>query len=176
MIPRLRTITLIALPLLLSACESTTVTERGDITQSPDTIDRSDPGAVLDAWHHAASVGDIESYFGSTTEGFVFLGTDAAERWTRNEFRAFAEPHFADGHGWTYRPIKRFISTNSYGDVAWVDEVLEHDTYGTMRGTAVLRSLGYDDDWRIAHYSLSFLVPNDAVDQVVKINKQFDTD
>ncbi len=174
--PAIATPALLTAALLLGACESAQQVEDTTITSGARNIDSSNIGDVLDAWHHAASVGDIESYFNATTEGFVFLGTDASERWNRNEFRAFAEPHFADGHGWTYRPVKRYVSTNAYGDVAWVDEVLEHDTFGAMRGTAVLRSLGFSDDWRVAHYSLSFLVPNGAVDQVVKINAQYDKD
>lgn len=130
--------------------------------------DISDVGEVLDAWHDAAHRGDIDSYFNATTEGFVFLGTDPTERWTRKEFRAFAAPHFADGHGWTYTAVERYVHKNAYGDVAWVDETLHHDTYGTLRGTAVLRSLGYSDDWRIAHYSLSFLIPNNKTEAMLE--------
>ena len=33
----------------------------------------------------------------------VFIGTDAGERWTIDEFEAYAEPHFSAGRGWTYR-------------------------------------------------------------------------
>ena len=61
----------------------------------------------------------------------------------------------------------RHIQTNAYGDVAWVDEILDHDSYGQLRGTAVLRRNG--DEWRIAHYSLSFLVPNAVVSEVVEV-------
>jgi len=130
-------------------------------------IDQSDVDAVLDDWHLAASEGNMDRYFGAMTEGAVFLGTDATERWTREEFRAFAEPHFADGHGWTYKAKDRFVRTNAYGDVAWADETLEHDSYGILRGTAVLRRNG--EEWRIAHYSLTFLVPNDIAASVVEL-------
>jgi ketosteroid isomerase-like protein len=127
----------------------------------------SDVGVVLDEWHHAASVGDIERYIGLMTEGAVFMGTDAHERWTRKEFRAYAEPHFADGHGWTYVARDRYVQTNAFGDVAWVDEILDHATYGRLRGTAVLRQNG--DIWRIGFYSLTFLVPNEAVGDVLEV-------
>tara|TARA_R110002096_G_scaffold173781_5_gene348579 strand:+ start:231945 stop:232499 length:555 start_codon:yes stop_codon:yes gene_type:complete len=127
----------------------------------------SDVGVVLDEWHHAASVGDLERYIGLMTEGAVFMGTDAHERWTRKEFRAYAEPHFADGHGWTYVARDRNVQMNAYGDVAWVDEILDHETYGQLRGTAVLRQNG--DIWRIGFYSLTFIVPNDAVADVLEV-------
>jgi len=161
-------ITLIALAapaLTLGACSTST-----EIHDSIDGgIDPTEIGRTLDAWHEAASRGDLEAYFGVTTEGFVFMGTDPGERWTRDEFRAYATPRFADGHGWTYRPVERYASTNSYGDVAWVDEILRHETYGTMRGTAVLRSPGYGDQWYIAHYTLSFVIPNEKTGAVLEV-------
>lgn len=163
------TATTLAAAALLAALPLTACAPRNSKTLNRATgVDHSEVGQTLDAWHDAAAQGDIKTYFNLTTEGFVFLGTDAKERWTREEFRAFAEPHFADGHGWTYTPVKRFVHTNSYGDVAWVDEVLRHDTYGSVRGTAVLRSAGYGDDWRVAHYTLSFLVPNEKVEAMLK--------
>ncbi|MBL4809014.1 MAG: nuclear transport factor 2 family protein [Phycisphaerales bacterium] len=150
----------------IGGCE--VIQETGEATGlAGGEIDHSDIGAVLDYWHLAASEGDMDRYFGSMTQGAVFLGTDAAERWTRQEFRAFAEPYFADGHGWTYVARERFVRTNAYGDVAWVDEILDHDSYGILRGTAVLRKNG--EEWRIAHYSLSFLVPNDVAGEVVEV-------
>lgn len=132
-------------------------------------VDTSQIGQRLDQWHAAAAEGDFESYFDMTTQGFVFMGTDPGERWTRDEFMAYAKPRFADGHGWTYTAIERHAHSNAYGDVAWVDELLEHETFGAMRGTAVLRSPGYGDDWFIAHYSLSFLIPNERVGDVLEM-------
>ncbi len=154
---------------MLPACE--TSPDRGEPTHvkkvMDNGIDKSDVGEVLDWWHHAASVGDIDSYIGMMTDGAVFMGTDAKERWTRDEFEAFARPHFADGHGWTYKPRNRYMRTNAYGDVAWVDEILDHETYGQLRGTAVLRQNG--EVWKISHYSMTFLIPNDKVGEVLKV-------
>ena len=39
----------------------------------------------------------------------VFIGTDASERWSVDQFRAFAEPYFSKGTGWTYVPRDRHI-------------------------------------------------------------------
>ncbi len=56
---------------------------------------------VLDDFHRAASEADGEAYFGLFAAEGVFLGTDATERWTVDEFRAYAKPHFDRGRGWT---------------------------------------------------------------------------
>ena len=37
----------------------------------------------------------------------IFLGTDKTERWTVEEFKAYAEPAFSDGNGWTYEVVER---------------------------------------------------------------------
>ena len=50
--------------------------------------------AVLDDFHAAASDADEERYFSHLAESGVFLGTDATERWSVPEFRAYAESFF----------------------------------------------------------------------------------
>src|SRR5262245_16848788 len=57
--------------------------------------------ALLDDWHNAAAQADEERYFAHLAEDAIFLGTDASEGWTKEEFRAYAHPHFASGKGWT---------------------------------------------------------------------------
>lgn len=121
--------------------------------------------AVLDDWHQAASVADAARYFGHMAEDAVFLGTDASERWPLADFRAFCEPYFARGIGWTYEPRERYVSAR--GELAWFDEQLWNDKYGLCRGTGVLRREG--GTWRIVHYSLSLLVPNELAPDVVKL-------
>lgn len=121
--------------------------------------------AVLDDWHRAASAADGPRYFGHMAEECVYLGTDASERWSLPAFRAFCEPYFARGVGWTYTPRERHVSLA--GDVAWFDERLWNETYGECRGTGVLRKrLG---TWEIVHYSLTFPVPNELAARVVEL-------
>lgn len=122
---------------------------------------------ALAGWHDAASVGDFDAYFGAMTDDAVFLGTDASERWTKPEFMGYAREPFSDGEGWTYRPRQRHVAFSADGRTAWADEVLDHDRYGVLRGTAVLELVGHD--WKIAHYSLTFLVPNDKAARVVEV-------
>jgi len=105
---------------------------------------------VLTAFHGAAAEADGELYFSLLAENAVYIGTDATERWTIDEFKAFAEPYFAKGRGWTYTATE---------PVAWFDEILWNESYGTCRGTGVL--LLVEGDWRIAQYHLTFPIPND---------------
>lgn len=119
------------------------------------------PEAVLDAFHDAAARADGPAYFGLLTEDAVFLGTDASERWTKDQFRAYAEPYFNQGKGWTYTPRERHVGYAPGGATAWFDELLWNEKYGVCRGSGVLVRTG--GGWRIAQYNLSVPVPNDLL-------------
>lgn len=123
--------------------------------------------AVLDSLHQHASVADEEAYFGLFAPEAVFFGTDAAERWTVEQFRAWAHQRFATGQGWTYvlRAGTRHVEFDPTGTVAWFDEILDNANYGETRGTGVLRLS--DGDWKIAQYHLTIPIPNDIADSVV---------
>lgn len=127
--------------------------------------------ATLDAFHAAASKTDFNGYFALFAADGVFLGTDATERWTVDEFKAYAKPFFDQGQGWTYTAMagNRFITIADDGRTAWFDELLSNEKYGTCRGSGVLRKVG--DDWRIAQYNLAFMIPNDAAKDVVALIK-----
>ena len=114
--------------------------------------------AVLDRLHEAAARADGSAYFSLYTPDAVFIGTDAGERWTLPEFRAYAEPHFTQGKGWTYRPRSRRIVLGPDGRTAWFDELLDSESYGTSRGTGVL--LQTPQGWKVAQYALTFPIPN----------------
>ena len=94
---------------------------------------------VLDDWHRAAAEADEARYFAHFTDDGVFLGTDATERWSTAEFRAFAHPHFARGRAWAFRATRRDIVVDPGGRLAWFDEDLATDTVGPSRGSGVLR-------------------------------------
>jgi ketosteroid isomerase-like protein len=124
----------------------------------------SDPAAVLDAWHLAAAQCDESRYFGLMTENAVFLGTDASERWSREQFRAWAAPFFKRGKAWVFRASRRTVSFSKAGDVAWFEEDLETPNLGPARGSGVLVKSGHD--WRIAQYNLSVPIPNGVFKEV----------
>lgn len=124
-------------------------------------------GVVLDQMHAAASRADGDAYFDLFTPDARFIGTDATERWSLAEFRAYATPYFSQGKGWTYRPHDR-AATLAPGDcrcVVWFDELLDNEAYGLTRGSGVLRLT--EDGWKIEQYVLSFTVPNDKAKDVV---------
>jgi hypothetical protein len=116
--------------------------------------------AALDGFHDAASKADGARYFKLFTDDAIYIGTDAAERWTVGEFRAFAEPYMSKGTGWTYRPRNRNVVLPKLdcGCVAWFDELLDSESYGTSRGTGVM--MKKNGKWLIAQYALTFPIPN----------------
>lgn len=122
---------------------------------------------TLDALHAAAARADGRAYFDLFTPDARFIGTDATERWTLAEFRAYAEPYFARGQGWTYTPVERSVTLAPIQCmcIAWFDEVLDSESYGVTRGSGVLRRTR--TGWKIEQYVLSFAVPNDRASAVV---------
>ncbi len=132
------------------------------------TNHRPDPAdavaAVLDDFHDAAAKGDEDRYFAHFHRDGVFLGTDATERWTAGEFRAWAEPYFERNSAWVYRAMKRNVSIAPDGRSAWFDESLWNEKMGECRGTGVL--LREDGRWRVAQYNLTVPVPNEIMGEV----------
>ncbi len=120
--------------------------------------------AVLDDWHDAAARADEERYFRHFTDDAVFLGTDATERWDTAAFRAYAHPHFAKGKAWSFRSIRREITADPGGAIAWFDEDLETPNLGPARGSGVLVRRG--GEWKISQYNLAITVPNDRFQAV----------
>jgi hypothetical protein len=143
--------------LLLAACAS-----------APPRID--DVNHVLDDWHKAAADADEARYFGYAAPEFVFLGTDASERWDLASFRAFAHPFFAKGKAWTFVPHDRHIQASPREDIAWFDEKLDSASYGDCRGTGVVRYTR--DGWKVAQYNLTIPIPNDLAKTVVQMIRE----
>jgi hypothetical protein len=121
---------------------------------------------ALDDLHDAAAHADEPRYFGHFAPSFVFLGTDATERWDVAAFRAFAHPHFAAGHGWTYRATRRAIAFSRDGAIAWFDEDLLGDKVGACRGSGVLQRDGGGAKWLLTQYNLALTVPNERFSAV----------
>jgi ketosteroid isomerase-like protein len=127
-----------------------------------------DVSRVLDDWHDAASKADEERYFSHFAASGVFMGTDATERWTVPQFRAYAHPHFAKGKAWNFAPTRRAVEMR--GDVAWFDEDLATPNLGPARGSGVL--VWEADRWKIAHYNLTITVPNERMKEIKTLLEQ----
>jgi ketosteroid isomerase-like protein len=120
--------------------------------------------ALLTAWHRAAATADAKVYFGSMAPGAVFLGTDVTERWTKEEFEAWAAPYFRRKSAWVYAAVRRHISVSADGNTAWFDEDLDSESYWPCRGSGALERIG--GAWKIRLYNLAFTVPNAAVPEI----------
>lgn len=120
----------------------------------------------IDQWHLDAANVDREAYFGKIDDYGIFIGTDATEIWTKQEFYDWAEPQFTnDGKAWTFKMIDRNIYFGEKSKYVWFDELLSFSG-GELRGSGVLvkRKKG----WQIMHYVLSLPVPNDKFRDVLK--------
>ena len=126
---------------------------------------------LLDGLHEDAHKGSYESYFKRYTSDAFFLGTDKAERWTIEEFKAYAKPAFSDGHGWTYKVADRNIEGE--GNIRWFDEIVFNKKLGHCRGTGVVKLI--NGEWKIAHYALTMLIPNSIAKEVGSQSMAADT-
>ena len=126
----------------------------------------------LDAWHEAAAHADYDRYFGLMTDDAVFLGTDATENWQNAEFKAFSKPYFDKGKAWSFEAVERHIYLSDDRQLAWFDELL--DTQMKLcRGSGVMAL--ENNSWKVKHYVLSIAIPNDQVNQVIELKKEFDS-
>ncbi|MDO9222943.1 MAG: nuclear transport factor 2 family protein [Caulobacter sp.] len=133
-----------------------------------------DIAAVLDALHAAAAKADGPAYFALYTPDAVYIGTDASERWSLAEFRGYAMPYFNKGQGWTYVPRERHITLAPIACrcVAWFDELLDSQSYGTSRGTGTL--VLTPQGWKVSQYALTFPIPNDLAKDMTTSIKAFE--
>lgn len=137
----------------------------------PETTPEQAAVATLDAFHAAAARADEVTYFDLLSDNAVFMGTDPAERWTKDQFRAWADQYFQRDSAWTYHAIERHVEVGPRAEIAWFDEVVRNENYGDLRGTGVLvrnPAAGrgsIERQWLIAQYNLTFMVPNALADE-----------
>lgn len=128
--------------------------------------------SLLNNWHKAAAKANYNNYFGALDSVSIYIGTDAAEVWSKKQFSVFSKPYFDRGKAWAFTAVDRNVYFNKPGDTAWFDEIL-NTWMGVCRGSGVLEKTG--EDWKIKHYVLSLTVPNDNINDVIKINKEKDS-
>ncbi len=126
---------------------------------------------TLDSWHKAASNAEFDIYFSYMTSNGVFIGTDATENWQLDAFKAFSKPYFDKGKAWNFTSLQRNIYFDKSQNTAWFDELLDTQMK-ICRGSGVLIKEG--KNWKIAHYVLSMTVPNDNLDEVIKIKEKIE--
>lgn len=120
-------------------------------------------GQFLDSWHLDAANVNMQAYFDKIDKEGVFIGTDATENWTWQEFYDWSAPYFEKGKAWTFKATERNIYFSKDGSIAWFDESLESSS-GILRGSGVVAMT--DQGWKIKHYVLSLPVPNEKYKEV----------
>lgn len=133
--------------------------------------EKSNIDNVLTQWHKAASEANFDKYFSLMTKEGVFIGTDANENWQNKDFRTFSKPYFDRGRAWNFKTLERNIYTEENSKIAWFDELLSTQM-GICRGSGVLQKT--EEGWKIAHYVLSITIPNQNVEEVTELKKEFD--
>ncbi|MBV2166676.1 MAG: nuclear transport factor 2 family protein [Kaistella sp.] len=131
-----------------------------------ENVQKKNISKVLDDLNTFAATADYKNYFDLYAEESTFIGTDATEIWNKKEFMAWAKPFFDKGKAWNFTSLKRSITFSKDGNYAWFDEVLDTQMK-ICRGSGVLEKVGVK--WKIRQYVLSTTVPNDVIDEVVKI-------
>lgn len=126
----------------------------------------------LDQWHRDAAAGNLTAYTGDMSSYGVYIGTDATEYWTRDEFEAFCKPYFEQKKTWTFVPLNRTIYLSTEGNTAWFDELL-NTQMGICRGSGVLQQ--YNGTWKIEHYVLSATIPNPLMQEVIRLKAPSDS-
>ena len=134
---------------------------------------KDDIHKLLDEWHFDAARARGEQYFSKFTDDAIFIGTDATEYWTKQDFFEYADPIFSQGRGWRFGVMVRNIYLSEDAKLAWFDEEISSASYQTLRGSGTL--IKQDSVWKIAHYNLAFAIPNDIASDVAKsIKEHFD--
>ena len=124
---------------------------------------------LMNNWHHAAAVADEDVFFGSMAEDCIYLGTDGTERWGRDEMQKWSKQFFDRDTAWAFTPHNREIYFSADGNYAWFEEKL--DTWmGECRGSGVLKLT--PDGWKLTHYNLAVVVPNEKIKQYIEIINQ----
>jgi hypothetical protein len=123
---------------------------------------------VLDDYHQAAANGEWDIYFDLMSDDAVFIGTDAGERWVKQEFRQYS----SGSNGWVYTPQQRNVNITPDGLSAWFDEALLSQSYGSSRGTGVLMLTAVG--WKISQYHLTLPIPNGIVRGITDQIKEYE--
>ena len=131
-----------------------------------ENVQKKNISKVLDDLNTFAATADYKNYFDLYAEESTFIGTDATEIWNKKEFMAWAKPFFDKGKAWNFTSLKRNITFSKDGTYAWFDEILDTQMK-ICRGSGVLEKIG--GKWKIRQYVLSTTVPNEVIDEVVKI-------
>lgn len=152
--------------ILLVAAEGCNTTGSKENQNPTEEKSRQQISTMLDSFNIAAAKADFKAYFNFYTDDAIFIGTDATERWDKKDFIAYAKPHFDNGKAWNFTSLERHIYFDKSGSLAWFDELL-NTQMKICRGSGVL--VKQENSWKLKQYVLSASIPNDIMNDVVKM-------
>ena len=159
----MRSIVFLSSILLLFECKSKSI--------SYSFIGKDELHIFLNNWHQSAAEAHFDGYFNAIADDGIFIGTDAKENWSKEQFKVFAKPYFDRGKAWNFKVIQRNIYFSKDQKIVWFDELLTTQMK-ICRGSGVIQKT--KDGWKIKHYVLSMTVPNENVDEVVKVKAKLE--
>jgi len=146
-----------------------TDTRQREGCQTTDNEHTAAVNEMVDTWHLAAAKADADTFYGSMTEDGIYIGTDASERWLRDELREWAAFAFERESAWDFKARDRSVYFTNNQTYAWWEELL--DTWmGVCRGSGVAQLV--DGEWKVTHYHLSVTVPNDKIEGFIELVKE----
>lgn len=140
----------------------------GTAFSQPDTVAIH---KFIDDWHLAATKADSKAYFGSIADNGIFIGTDATERWNKQQFYSFAKPYFDKGTAWDFKAYNRSVHVSNDSRFVWFSELLT-TWMGVCRGSGILEKT--PQGWKIQQYHLSVTVPNDLIRDFITLVDNFE--
>ncbi|HEY0741817.1 MAG TPA: nuclear transport factor 2 family protein [Chryseosolibacter sp.] len=126
--------------------------------------------AFIDQWHLAATTANEKQFFDAIDDEAIYIGTDASERWTKAEFRAFAKPHFDKGKAWDFKAHDRDLHVSADGKYVWFSELLT-TWMGICRGSGILYNT--PTGWKIKQYHLAVTVPNETIKDFISLVEKY---
>ena len=132
-----------------------------------------DVNAFVDGWHDDAAHARM-AYFDKIAPDGVYIGTDRAELWQRDAFRAWGRKYFEGNRAaWVFHATRRNVYASGDGNTIWFDELLDTENMGHCMASGVLRRT--PSGFEIVHYQLSIAVPNGIAKQVTGLVKAAET-
>lgn len=156
--------------LLFSACAA--CAQAAASTTETDAAYRQRIAAFLDEWHDDAAHSRMR-YFDKIAQNGVYIGTDKSERWTRDDFKQWAKPYFAQPSAWAFHAVKRNIAFSGDKTYVWFDEQLDTQM-GLCQASGVIQNT--KEGLQILHYQLSLAIPNPLVEHLQGEIKEFDAE
>lgn len=146
------------------------LTGAGAFAHAPasDAAYRKQIHAFIDEWHDDAAKARL-AYFDKIAPNGIYIGTDKAELWNREQFKAWARGFFGRKSAWSFKAVKRNVYMSPDKKFIWFDELLDTQM-GPCQASGVIRKTA--QGFEIAHYQLSIAIPNEVAAEVTKLVRQ----